>query len=75
MNNLRLLRKANHMTLRELSATANIPHSLLSELENGKRKMNARHAALIAPIFGVTEVYLMGNDAIRLDIFVSALKT
>lgn len=67
MNRLKELRLNAKMTLRKLSDISGIVNSFLSDLERGKRKMNANHARVLAPIFKVTEAYIMGDDAIKLD--------
>ncbi|MDD2413370.1 MAG: helix-turn-helix transcriptional regulator [Bacteroidales bacterium] len=68
MNKLKELRLESILSLRELSKL--VAHTVISEVENGKRKMNVGHAKALAPIFKVSEAYLMGDDAIKLDMSV-----
>lgn len=65
MNNLKELRNQKGITLRELESEVGIVNSTLSEIENGKRPMGPTHAKRLAPFFGVTEEYIMGDDAIK----------
>lgn len=70
MNRLRELRKAKGWTVREVSDLSGIVFSTISALENGRRKMNAHHAKVLAPLFGVSEAFIIGDDnfAVGLDI-------
>lgn len=62
MNRLKDLRSARGLTVREVSDMTGIVFSTISALETGKRKMNAHHAKLLAPVFGVSESFIIGDD-------------
>jgi len=68
MNKLKELRDKSGLTLRELENEVGIANSTLSEIETGKRRMGPKHAKILAPYFGVSEKYIMGDDAIKINV-------
>lgn len=64
MNRLKELRKANRLSISELSRRTGIVRSTLSSIESGKRKMNIDHAKILAPFFGVSIDFILGGDAV-----------
>lgn len=64
MNRLKELRKANKLSISELSRETGIIRSTLSYIESGKRRMNVEHAKILAPYFGVSIDYILGGDAV-----------
>lgn len=63
MNRLKELRKANRLSISELSRRTGIVRSTLSSIESGRRKMNINHAEILAPFFGVSIDFILGGDA------------
>jgi len=68
MNKLKKLRNQRGISLRLLSAEVGIAFSTLSEMENGIRPMAPKHAKVLAPFFGVTEEFIMGDDAVKVNV-------
>lgn len=62
MNRLKEFRSEKGLTVRDLSDMTGIAFSTISALENGRRKMNANHANLIADILGVDPQVLIADD-------------
>lgn len=65
MNRLKELRLNRKLSLRQLESEVGIANSTLSEMENGIRPMAPKHAKILAPFFGVTEEYIMGDDIVK----------
>lgn len=68
MNRLSELRLKSGLTVREVSKLSGIVFSTISAIENGKRKMNAKHAKLLSPIFGVDAAWILGDDNFKIII-------
>jgi transcriptional regulator with XRE-family HTH domain len=62
MNRLKELRISSNLTLSELHEATGIARSVLSAIENGKRRMNVNHSRILAEYFSVSTDFLLGND-------------
>lgn len=74
LNKLRELRKERKLSLSDLHEATGISVSSLSDIENGKRRMNVNHARDLAEYFGVTADYILGNDLASYMSFSAALE-
>lgn len=62
MNRLNQLRKELKLTQRQLEEYVDMPHSILSDLENGKRPFRQVHIEKLTNFFRVTSDYLLGKS-------------
>lgn len=62
MNNLRNLRKAKGMTMKELGKRFGLSESTVSLYERGLHEPDLDTVTKIAAFFGVSVDYLLGND-------------
>lgn len=60
MINLKKLREAKNLTLRDLAPIANTTHSQLSRVENGKAKLKQKQILQLSHFFNVSADYLLG---------------
>jgi transcriptional regulator with XRE-family HTH domain len=63
MNNLKKLRLAKNLTLRELADKVQINYTALSRAENGNRNLNDSDIQILTAFFNVTADYLLGLSA------------
>lgn len=61
MEKIKLLRKQNNLTLKELAEKIGVAESTVSLYENGKREPSLDILKKIAKIFNVSTDYLLGN--------------
>lgn len=69
MNNLKLLRNANNLTLRDLQKYTGIRNATLSQIENGKQPMREIHVKKLTSFFDVTSDYLLGYSNSGIGIY------
>ncbi|WP_297301147.1 helix-turn-helix transcriptional regulator [uncultured Oscillibacter sp.] len=63
MNNIRLLREQNDMTMEELAERVGVKHPAVFKWEHGRNNPSLKNARKLADIFGVSLDYLMGRDS------------
>ncbi len=63
MKNLRMIRKAHHMTMKELADKIDVSESAISQYENGKRQPSYETLIKLTRIFEVSSDYLLGIEA------------
>ena len=64
---LRLLRKNNDLTMKELGAIVGVSESTISLYETGKREPDYEMLNKFADYFGVTVDYILGRDPINAE--------
>ena len=62
ISNLRMLRKINHLTQKQLSEKSGIPYQSIVNYEIGRRTPSARNLCLLASYFGIDAESLLGTD-------------
>lgn len=63
MNNIRLLRERNNMSMTELARRVGVQHPAVYKWEHGKSDPSMETARKLADVFGVSLDYLMGRDS------------
>lgn len=63
MNNIRLLREQNDMSMEELALRVGVKHPAVYKWEHGRSNPSMENARKLADIFGVSLDYLMGRDS------------
>lgn len=65
MNRLKILRKENNLTVRELGEKINISYAAISKMENNKQNINNEYLNILSNFFNVSTDYLLGLSNIR----------
>lgn len=63
MNNIRLLREQNDMTMEELAERVGVKHPAVFKWEHGMNNPSMKNARKLADVFGVSMEYLMGYES------------
>lgn len=64
MNNIRLLREQNDMTMEELAERVGVKHPAVFKWEHDRNNPSLENARKLADVFGVSLDYLMGRDSV-----------
>lgn len=62
MNRLKLLRKKENITLRELAKYSGISNAVISQIETGKRPFRQIHIDKLVAFFNITTDFLLGRS-------------
>ncbi|WP_295764134.1 helix-turn-helix domain-containing protein [uncultured Oscillibacter sp.] len=63
MNNIRLLRVQNDMTMKELAERVGVKHPAVFKWEHGLNEPSWKNARKLADVFDVSIDYLMGRGS------------